>query len=96
MRNENKQLRAFAAKREDDAVATLEQKCDDAVRLGERYKQQFLSTKNQLENTEKSLQESRDRESKLRIDVQQAMTKIQATKESLTKSHRSFISAKRI
>lgn len=76
LRNENKQLQAFAAKRENDAVVKLEQDLDDATRLGDRYKTQYLSTREQLEQTQRNLQASRDRESKLRNEMAEAMDKI--------------------
>jgi chromosome segregation ATPase len=79
LRNENKQLREFAGKRDNDAVCKLEQNLEDTSRLSERYKSQFLSTKDQLETTQGDLQASRDREARLRNDVSEAMEKIKIT-----------------
>jgi len=69
LRNENEQLKAFASKREDDAVSKMEQDLEDAGRLTERYKTQFLSTKGQLETTQGDLIESKEREAKLESDL---------------------------
>jgi chromosome segregation ATPase len=71
LRNENMYLRAFAKKREVDEVVRLEQEVDDKTMLAERYKTQFLSTKNQLEDTIISLEEAKDRENKLELDVEE-------------------------
>ena len=69
LRNENEQLRAFAAKREEDEVSKLEQNAEDKTMLAERYKAQFLSTKDKLESTEISLADSKNREKKLQEEV---------------------------
>lgn len=83
LRNENAQLRAFASKRQDDEVAKLEQEAEDKARLAERYKTQFLSFKDQLEITQASFQESRNREAKLRNDLAESLAKIQQTQEEI-------------
>jgi len=69
LRNENAQLRAFAEKRQNDNVTKLEQSAEDKSMLAERYKAQFLSTKDKLESTEISLGDSRNREIKLQEEV---------------------------
>ena len=69
LRNENSQLRAFAEKRQDDAVTKLEQNSEDKSMLAERFKVQFLSTKDKLESTEISFADSRNREAKLQEEV---------------------------
>jgi chromosome segregation ATPase len=69
LRNENKQLRTFVEKRQDDEVFKLEQNAEDKNMLAERYKDQFLSTKDKLESTEISLTDSKNRESKLQEEV---------------------------
>ncbi|KAL3920158.1 MAG: hypothetical protein SGILL_003407 [Bacillariaceae sp.] len=71
LRNENLQLRSFAKKRDGDEVSKLEQEVEDKTMLAERYKTQFLSTKNQLEDTVISLEESKDREMKLQQEVEE-------------------------
>jgi hypothetical protein len=71
LRNENLQLRAFQAKRTEDAVQYLEESLDDAKRLAERYKDEFLRTKDNLGSTHASLQESLQREDSLRLEVNQ-------------------------
>ena len=69
LRNENMQLKAFAAKREDDSVQMLEERLDDTNRLADRFKEQFLTTKNKLEMTENKLQESQDHVTNLQTQV---------------------------
>jgi chromosome segregation ATPase len=69
LRNENDQLRTFAAKREGDSVYKLEQDLEDATRLSERFKSQFLSTKGQLETTQVDLKDSCSREATLEKDL---------------------------
>eukprot|EP00934_Nitzschia_sp_Nitz4_P000992 Nitzschia sp. Nitz4//scaffold26_size159584//88964//93739//NITZ4_002498-RA/size159584-snap-gene-0.23-mRNA-1//1//CDS//3329545103//992//frame0 len=83
LRNENSRYRDFAAKREDDAVVQLEQKLEDATRLADRFKQQLLGTKDQLENTQKNLDVSRGREARLREELENAMSKIQEGHEAI-------------
>eukprot|EP00977_Amphora_coffeiformis_P028130 scaffold34701_cov229-Amphora_coffeaeformis.AAC.1 len=70
LRNENLQLRAFAAKRQNDAVEKLEAKLDDIQRLGAKFKDQYLMTKDSLISTQKELQESRAREESLESQVE--------------------------
>jgi chromosome segregation ATPase len=77
LRNDNEQLRLFREKRGDDNVSKLEQEVGDKTRLAERYKTQFLSTKDQLESTQRSLQDSRGREAKLRSDLAESLKKVQ-------------------
>jgi cell division protein ZapA len=69
LRNENDQLRTFAAKREGDSVDKLEQELEDTTRLSQRFKSQFLSTKGQLETTQADLKYSHSREAKLEKDL---------------------------
>ena len=59
LRHENLQLRAFAAKRQDDAVEQLESKLDDSRRLANKYKDEYLNTKDQLQSTESELNQTR-------------------------------------
>ena len=82
LRNENKQLKEFAEKREDDAVTKLEQDLEDTTRLGERYKSQFLSTKGQLETTQDDLHKSRNESAKLQKDL---AVSIEQTKMTVAK-----------
>lgn len=69
LRNENVRLKAFAAKREDDSVQMLEERLDDTNRLADRFKEQFLTTKNKLEITEHKLQESQEHVANLQTQV---------------------------
>ena len=59
LRNENLQLRAFAAKRQDDAVEQLESKLDDSRRFADKYKSEFVQTKDRLVTTENELNQIR-------------------------------------
>mmetsp|Transcript_10349 Transcript_10349/g.20744 ORF Transcript_10349/g.20744 Transcript_10349/m.20744 type:complete len:127 (+) Transcript_10349:126-506(+) len=69
LRNENARLRAFAAEREDDSVQKLEESLDDNQRLAQRYKEQFLATKNELQEAQQALRDSMLREEKLRLEI---------------------------
>jgi len=61
LRSENARLKTFAAKREDDSVQRLEEACDDAKRLSEKFKEQYLVTKNALSSTQNNLSSSLSR-----------------------------------
>lgn len=69
LRCEYARLKDFEAKREVDSVQRLEESCDDAKRLSERFKEQFLRTKSELEDTQQLLSESILREEKLQGEV---------------------------
>ncbi|KAL3796331.1 hypothetical protein ACHAWO_009000 [Cyclotella atomus] len=69
LRSEYARLKEFESQREDDNVQRLMESCDDAKRLSERFKEQFISTKGQLEDTQQLLHESKAREAKLREEV---------------------------
>jgi chromosome segregation ATPase len=69
LRNENLQLRAFQAKRTEDAVHHLEESLDDAKRLAERYKDEFLRIKEDLGVTQSALHKSNEREASLQDSV---------------------------
>ena len=69
LRNENIHLKAFADAREDDAVQMLNERLDDTQRLSNRYKDQYLSTKSELERTEQKLHESQEQVAHLNDQV---------------------------
>lgn len=69
LRSEYARLKEFESKREVDSVQKLEESCDDAKRLSERYKEQFLQTKSDLDDTKQLLCESQAREAKLSAEV---------------------------
>ena len=71
LRNENLQLRAFQAKRTEDAVQYLEESLDDTKRLADRYKEEFLRLKDELASMSAALSNSEQREADLHIEVQQ-------------------------
>ncbi|KAL7455405.1 hypothetical protein ACHAWC_006947 [Mediolabrus comicus] len=69
LRCEYARLKEFESKREVDSVQRLEESYDDAKRLSERFKEQFLRTKSELEDTQQLLSESIAREEKLQEEV---------------------------
>ena len=81
LRNENERLRVFAAKHEDGAVEKMEQALEDSTLLCERYKNQFLSTKGELESTQSSLNESNIRETRLKNDLSEWTNKAKVSQE---------------
>ena len=83
LRSENKRLKEFAAKREDDAVQILEEKCDDASRLSAKFKEQFLSTKSVLEEHKGLLNASMNRENELKLQVENLLNDIENLKSVL-------------
>ena len=71
LRSENARLKTFAAKREHDSVQRLEEACDDAKRLAEKFKEQYLATKNTLDSTKRDLVASIDRENVLQKRIEE-------------------------
>ena len=69
LRSEYARLKEFESQREADNVQRMIESCDDAKRLADRFKEQFISTKGQLEDTQHLLNESQAREAKLREEV---------------------------
>jgi chromosome segregation ATPase len=65
LRNENKKLREFAEKRSNDSVQKMADTLDDTKRLGDKYKKEYLSTKDKLEKALQTLYQSEERERKL-------------------------------
>ena len=99
LRNEYARLKEFESKREVDSVQRLEESCDDAKRLSERYKEQFLQTKSDLEDTKQLLCESEAREAKLKAEVDD-LTKcnkelVEEMKDERLKSHKAALDAER-
>mmetsp|Transcript_10412 Transcript_10412/g.22051 ORF Transcript_10412/g.22051 Transcript_10412/m.22051 type:complete len:566 (+) Transcript_10412:1949-3646(+) len=99
LRSEYSRLKEFESKREVDSVQRLEESCDDAKRLSERYKEQFFQTKSELEDTQQLLSESEAREAKLQMDVKDWSKKCkelgEEMKEERLKSHRAALDAER-
>lgn len=79
LRSENNNLRVFRDSRQGDAVAKMEERLDDANRLAERYKTQYLSIRDQFERKQRHLAASKSREAKLRDDVHDGLEKIKQT-----------------
>ena len=71
LRSENKKLREFAEKRSNDSVQKMADTLDDTKRLGDKYKKEYLSTKDKLEKALQSLLQSEERESNLAAEVSQ-------------------------
>ena len=58
LRNENEQLREFADKRQGDSVQRLESDLDNSKQLSDRFKTEFLNTRNELSDTKTKLDET--------------------------------------
>ena len=76
LRSENKRLKEFASKREDDAVQIMEEQVDDANRLSAKFKEQYLTTKTSLENKTRLLDLSKQKESQLVKEINQLNNQI--------------------
>jgi len=100
LRSEYARLKEFESKREVDSVQRLEESCDDAKRLSERFKEQFFQTKSQLEDTQQLLSESEARETKLKEEVEDLAKKYKLLgnemKDERLKSHKAALDAERI
>jgi len=99
LRSEYARLKEFESKREVDSVQRLEESCDDAKRLSERFKEQFFQTKSQLEDTQQLLSESEARETKLKEEVEDLTKKYKILgnemKDERLKSHKAALDAER-
>lgn len=99
LRCEYARLKEFESKREVDSVQRLEESCDDAKRLAERFKEQFLRTKCELENTQQLLSESIAREEKLQVEVNDWTKKhhdlVQEMMEEKLRAHKAALDAER-
>ena len=69
LRSEYDRLKEFETLREADNVQRMIESCDDAKRLSDRFKEQYINTKGQLEDTLQLLQQSRAQEARLREEV---------------------------
>lgn len=78
LRSENERLQAFMEARSEDSVTKLQEQMDDTQRLADRYKTQYLSTREQLEHTQDQWEASKQREAKLRLEIQDCRQKVQA------------------
>ena len=95
LRNENLQLRAFQAKRTEDAVQYLEEALDDSKRLAERYKDEFLRLKEewgsltvaltrseaQVTELQSQVQQGRDQCESLTHDQERLQTRLESTEQ---------------
>ena len=99
LRCEYARLKEFESKREVDSVQRLEESCDDAQRLSERFKEQFLRTKSELEDTQQLLSKSIAREEKLQEEVNDWSKKHneleQEMKEEKLRAHKAALDAER-
>ena len=71
LRNENLQLRAFQAKRQADSVEQMEEKLDDSHRLAEKYKGEYLSTKEKLASSLAKIEELSKLNAQLEVDLEE-------------------------
>lgn len=99
LRSEYSRLKEFESKRETDAVQRMEESCDDAKRLSDKFKEQFIRTKNELEDTQQLLRESEAREAKLKVEVAEWSVRYTALGEEMqderNKSHKAALDAER-
>ena len=99
LRSEYARLKEFEEKRGVDSVQRLEESCDDAKRLSERFKEKFLRTKSELEDTQQLLSESVAREDKLQLEVKDWSEKhdalVQEMKEEKLRAQRAALDAER-
>lgn len=102
LRNENLQLRAFAAKRETDGVQKLEAALEDTNLLADRYKQEFLSTKKEWMETKGQLVECEERETAVTKEMEQwrqrsdqAVTRTRVLEEKLDQGREHLESARK-
>ena len=99
MRSEYARLKEFESKREVDSVQRLEESCDDAKRLSERFKEQLFQTKSELEDTQQLLRESEAREAKLKVEIDDLTKKNKGLenemKEERLKHHKAALDAER-
>jgi len=83
LRDENQRLQAFFDSRQEDAVSKLQGELDDVNRLADRYKSQYLTTREQLEHKHRQLTTSKNREAKFRVDVQDCMAKLKDSQDTV-------------
>ena len=99
LRSEYARLKEFESKREVDSVQRLEESCDDAKRLSERFKEQLFQTKSELEDTQQLLRESEAREAKLKVEIDDLTKKNKGLenemKEERLKHHKAALDAER-
>lgn len=99
LRSEYARLKEFESKREVDSVQRLEESCEDAKRLSERFKEQFFQTKSELEDALQLLCESEAREAKLVEEVEDWSMKYKELsnemKEERIIRHKAMIDAER-
>lgn len=75
LRSENVHLRAFQAKRADDAVKNMEDSLSDCERLVEKYKSSYLETKSVLAATRDEFEGIQREKSQLQYQVQEQQTR---------------------
>lgn len=71
LRNENLQLRAFAAKRQQDAVQSLEKELEETRLISTKYQTDFRSTQQRLANTQKQLHETEEQQDQLASELEE-------------------------
>ena len=97
LRSEYARLKEFESKREVDSVQRLEESCDDAKRLSEKFKENYFATKSNLEDTQQLLGESKAREAKVRKEVVELTEKCDKLREEMkderNKAHKAALEA---
>lgn len=76
LRSENMKLREFAEKRSNDSVQKMADTLDDTKRLGDKYKREYLSTKDKLEKSQQTLSQTEEREKRLVVEVNQLASEL--------------------
>ncbi|CAB9506355.1 expressed unknown protein [Seminavis robusta] len=69
LRNENERLRVFAEERTDDSVQRLQENLEDSTVRQERFKAEYLKSKNKLEETESLLSTAKQRLAQLEAEI---------------------------
>lgn len=83
LRNENEKLKAFAAERTDDSVQRLQEDLEDSTMRQERFKEEYLKSKNKLEDTESLLAEAKQKLAELEEDIEKKDMKAQEYENKL-------------
>ena len=69
-------LKKFADERTDDSVQRLHEDLEDSNQRQQRFKEEYLKSKNSLENTESLLEEAKQRLAELEGDIEEKDKKV--------------------
>lgn len=70
LRNENSRLTEFAAQRTEDSVVKLQERLEDVQRIADKFKEQYFSTKSELETTQRDLASAKQIIANLEFDIE--------------------------